>query len=368
MTPHPDLAAVAAAGWAVETAPGPTGRDYHRAWRGGWQRGSYRPESLREMCEETPDMLTIHQGDNLATLRSAVERGERFDLVELDGPYGAGLEGWDCLTEAEYVAHYAERLTLVRQVLQPWGVVFLFGYPEMVALVRAWAQQTGTLHLRRWVNWYKQVTAHKGRKVEAVAVWLRDSPSAAAAAAFGAELKRCRLERGWTLAQVGQMAGRPWWHRGGNLYFETGSGGFPSREDFDLLCEMFDINPENWPNVAAAACYEDLTNLDYIGTHYAEDTRDLNDAGLRSKPVGLYTDLFRPVVPPREQRRALVLYGGSGNAAIAAGRLGYAVDICESDPARCEIIRRHYAWHVERRDETPVEELGPLFNLGRDAA
>jgi hypothetical protein len=121
--------------------------------------------------------LTIHHGDNLDTLRGLVERGERFDLVELDGPYGAGLEGWDVLTEPEYTAHYAARLELVRQVLQPWGVVYLFGYPEMVALVRAWAQQSGALHLRRWINWYKQVTAHKGRKVEAIALFTMPASS-----------------------------------------------------------------------------------------------------------------------------------------------------------------------------------------------
>lgn len=306
--------------------------------------------------------LTIHNTDNLEALRAFAAEGARFDLVELDGPYGAGLEGWDVLTDAEYVAHYAERLTLVRQVLQPWGVVFLFGYPEMVALVRAWAAESGALHLRRWLTWYKQVTAHKGRKVEAVAVFLRDTPSAAAAA-FGEVLRQRRLARGWTLADVGRLAGRPWWHRGGNLYFETGSGGFPSRDDFEVLCQIFEIDPTDWPNVAEAACYDEITDLDYLGRHYSETTRDLNDAGLRSKPVGLYSDLFRPVVPPRPSKRALVLYGGSGNAAIAAARLGYDVDVCETDPARCALIQRRYAWQVERRDETPVEELGPLFAI-----
>jgi 23S rRNA G2069 N7-methylase RlmK/C1962 C5-methylase RlmI len=64
-------------------------------------------------------MLTIHNADNLDVLRDLAARGEKFDLVELDGPYGAGLEGWDVLTEDEYLAHYAERLTLVRQILQP---------------------------------------------------------------------------------------------------------------------------------------------------------------------------------------------------------------------------------------------------------
>lgn len=303
--------------------------------------------------------LTIHNTDNLEALRAFAAEGARFDLVELDGPYGAGLEGWDVLTDAEYVQHYAERLALVRQVLQPWGVVFLFGYPEMVALVRAWAAESGALHLRRWITWYKQVTAHKGRKVETIAMFIVP-PAHGALAAFGAFIKAERERRGWTLRDVGREAGRDWWHRGGNLYFETGSGGHPSVDDFLTLARVFNFNPNDWPQVCSDS-YEDVTNLDYLSAHYSETTRDLNDAGLRSKPVGLYTDLFRPVVPPRPSKRALVLYGGSGNAAIAAARLGYDVDVCETDPARCDLIRRRYAWQVERRDETPLVELGPLF-------
>jgi len=61
---------------------------------------------------------------------------------------------------------------------------------------------------------------------------------------------------------------------------------------------------------------------------------------LRSKPVGLYVDLFKPTIPPTEKRKALVLYGGSGNAAIAAEALGYEVTVIEQDPKRCKLIEK----------------------------
>lgn len=310
--------------------------------------------------------LTLHQGDNLATLQRLADAGERFDLIELDGPYGAGLEEWDRLTEEEYIAHYAPRLALVRQLLQPWGVVFFFGYPEMCAEIKAWARQTGTLHLRRWLTWYKQVTAHKGRKCETVLMFIQPEGDRLFDE-FKVWLNKRRVKMRVSLRDALRLTGINLQHAdrtaggiGGWLWYEAESSTIPTRADYAAIKRVFDT-PDRYDVIPNLTSFDGLTNLDYIGRHYPEDTRDLNDAGLRSKPVGLYLDLFRPVVPPRDTKRALVLYGGSGNAAIAAGRLGYAVDICEADVGRCDLIRRRWAWGVDYRDETPVEEMGPLF-------
>lgn len=299
--------------------------------------------------------LDIRHGDNLATLAELKAAGAKFDLVELDGPYMAGLEDWDSLSEAEYIQHYADRLALVRDVLQPWGVVFVFGYPEGCAEIKSWAHRSGTLYLRRWLTWYKQRTAHKGRKVENVLMFLRDMPAAGPMDAFRAMLKQERLRRAWSLVDVGRHATQQghitWWHRGGNMYFETGSGDTrPSLQDFCILARVFQFDPYQWPNVIDGS-YPGLTDLDYIAGGYPEDSTDLNDAGLRSKPVQLYLDLFRPTIPPTDTRRALVLYGGSGNAGIAAAALGYDVTICETDPARVTMIRDRWAGQVAKWTE-----------------
>ena len=147
----------------------------------------------------------------------------------------------------------------------------------------------------------------------------------------------------------------------GAIWFESDNSRPPAYGDYMVLKGFFDI-PDRFDPIIGFQSFEDITNLDFISATYPEDTRELNDAGLRSKPVGLYLDLFRPTVPPRDTKRALILYGGSGNAAIAAGQIGYDVTVCETDPTRCEYIRRRWAWKVERRDETPVADLGPLFN------
>lgn len=316
-------------------------------------------------------ILTIHHCDNLEALRRFAANGDRFDLCELDGPYAAGLEGWDILTDDQYLAHYADRLPLVRDVLQPWGVSFLFGYPEGCAEIKAWARQTNTLHLRRWLTWYKQRTAHKGRKCETVLVF-EFPKSTSLWVDFQSWLRARRREMGITVKQAMiasdvntyAVTGKNDGERGGGgwLWFEADSSRYPAPDEYDRMSKVLSI-PPRFASLQSVESLDGVTDIDFISATYPEDTRELNDAGLRSKPVGLYLDLFRPTVPPRETRRALVLYGGSGNAAIAAGKLGYDVDICETDPARCEMIRRRWAWQVERRDETPTAELGPLFNM-----
>jgi 16S rRNA G966 N2-methylase RsmD len=85
-----------------------------------------------------------------------------------------------------------------------------------------------------------------------------------------------------------------------------------------------------------------LTDIDFL-TVPVERAIQLNAQGLRSKSIGLYDRLFHPIASQSEVRgKALILYGGSGNAAIAASRLGYDVDICEADEQRCAIIQDNY--------------------------
>ena len=248
--------------------------------------------------------LTIHQCDNLEALRRFAANGDRFDLVEIDGPYGAGLEGWDILTEDEYLAHYTARLPLVRDVLQPWGVSFLFGYPEGCAEIKAWTRQSGALHLRRWLTWYKQRTAHKGRKCETVLLFIQ--PQAGSLASdLARALESGRKQRGWTIAESMRRTGINAHLAGkgaGFLWYENGQT-LPSRDEYARLKAVFML-PDVFDFVCEIQSFDDLTNIDYIGITYPEDTRELNDAGLRSKPVGLYLDLFRPTVPPLKEARA----------------------------------------------------------------
>jgi hypothetical protein len=279
--------------------------------------------------------MRILNGDNLQILKSL--EGERFDLAELDGPYMAGLEGWDILTEAEYIQHYAERLTALRPLLQPWGVVFVFGYPEGVAEIKSWAHRTNVLYCRRWLHWYNNNAAHAGRRVQVSGVFVK-SPNDGLFAEFREWLKQKRGSMGITIEQAHNLTGIHPGCRGGYIWFESESSSVPTSLEYATLKKFFDV-PERFDMLQGIQAYPGITDIDFL-TVPVEIAEQLNDNGLRSKPIQLYVNLFKPTIPPTEKRKALILYGGSGNAAIAAEALGYEVTIIEQDPKRCKLIEK----------------------------
>lgn len=284
--------------------------------------------------------MRIINGDNLQILKSL--EGERFDLAELDGPYMAGLEGWDILTEAEYIQHYAERLTALRPLLQPWGVVFVFGYPEGCAEIKSWAHKTETLYLRRWIHWYNNRATHQGRFIQvALAFDLGDT----LLNDFRNILKERRAQKGMTIGKVGieldisaHVALKNNGNMGGYLWFESPNSRRPNQEQYLKLKSFFEL-PEKYDAIPYQSAYDGLTGIDVMRVP-VEKAEELNDKGLSSKPIKLYLNLFQPTIPPTEKRKALVLYGGSGNAAIAAEALGYEVTVIEQDPKRCKLIEK----------------------------
>lgn len=284
--------------------------------------------------------MRIINGDNLQILKSL--EGERFDLAELDGPYMAGLEGWDILTEAEYIQHYAERLTALRPLLQPWGVVFVFGYPEGCAEIKSWAHRTNSLYCRRWVHWYNNQAAHAARRIQVAVMLTKHDPSLMAE--FKSWLKNARESKGMSLREARLAAGvnvqlldNPNASSGGYFWYEADCSDIPTLADYQGIKRAFNV-PDKF-DVLPMLTFEGVTNLDFMKVP-PEKAEHLNDEGLRSKPIQLYANLFKPTIPPTENRKALILYGGSGNAAIAAEALGYEVTIIEQDPKRCKLIEK----------------------------
>lgn len=302
--------------------------------------------------------MRVLVGDNLDALRGLVATNSKFDLVELDGPYMAGLEDWDDLTEQEYIDHYVERLTLVRDVLQPWGVVFVFDYPEGCAEIKSWAHRTNTLRLRRWLHWYNNRAAHEGRRIQVIIMFVLP-PNSDLFADFRQWLRTKRLKMGITIEDAHNLTGIHPGCRGGYIWFESESASPPTAAEYAILKDFFGV-PDYYDGLNEVTSCRGLTNIDFLQVP-VEQAAHLNDNGLRSKPIGLYVDLFEPTIPLTDKRRALVLYGGSGNAAIAAGALGYEVTVCEIDPDRCDLIRTRYDDEIGRWQRILEARQAPLF-------
>jgi len=321
--------------------------------------------------------LSIICGDNLDVM---VEMGKNlgkghyratFDLVEFDGPYKSETTGaeWDDLTWNEFRDHYETRFKIARYLMTPWGILFAFGYPEGAAEIRDVSIRESRLFLRRWITWDKTNNAHHGRKIEAILLFMKTDPKFDLLK-FGEFIKKKRLERDWSLVDVGKKIGDPWVHRGGNLYHETGSGGFPDQDLYLRLADLFEFDPKEYFHIVDPV-FPGLTNLDLIRTPRTERAVDLG-GNLRSKPRILYEQIFRAGIPPvqiAERPRALIAYGGSGNAAIAAASLGFQTIVIEEDRERCADIYRRAEWILNRRAiENPDQDLGPIFRKNGELA
>jgi len=291
--------------------------------------------------------MHIINGENLAVMETLRQAGESFHLVELDGPYNAGLEEWDALSGAEYLQHYAQRLEAVKQILDPRGVVFIFGYPEGCAEIKAWAEGAGIFILRRWLTWHVQSTAHNGRKIQTI-LFFTQPMNLQALAEFREAIKTQRLKMNITIEQAHNETGIGAGLRGGYAWFESYTGKIPTDEEYKTLKLYFDL-PDEFDQIPYLASYPALTDIDLI-TVAPEPALILNDNGLRSKPATLYVRLFRPVIQARkiENPRALILYGGSGNAGIAAEALGYDVTVIEQDSARCQAMEERAPAEIKK--------------------
>jgi len=289
--------------------------------------------------------MRILNGDNLQILKSL--EGERFDLAELDGPYMAGLEGWDILTEHEYIQHYAERLTALRPLLQPWGVVFVFGYPEGCAEIKSWAHRTEFFNCLRWITWYKQWTMHSARKTETILVLNRGKlvteKQMNIVSDFRKTIKDERKKKGLSIKDAFLQTGHDpkLSHKaGGFLWYENENAKLPTYPEYQRLKSFFGL-PSQFDNIPSMASVSvpGITNIDYITVPTGDSIRLSDENTLHSKAPKLYIDLFSPF-RSGEKQKALILYGGSGNAAIAAEALGYEVTVIEQDPKRCKLIEK----------------------------
>lgn len=310
--------------------------------------------------------LTLYNEDNLKVLHQLKASGQKFDLVEIDGPYMAGLEDWDNMTEQEYIQHYAERLTLVRDVLKPWGVVFVFGYPEGISEIKVWCRQSKILGFLRWITWYKQWTLHSARKTEHILClcntrdwYFPEESTLLSKFRMAVKQGRERLQMNIKQAYLACGGDPKFAHKaGGWFWYENKNSRIPTAAEYMRLKEFFGLPSELNDIVylpTSERSFKGLTDIDYV-TVPTGNSVALNDKTLRSKSPELYLKLFQPV-PTNGTKKALVLYGGSGNAGIAAACLDYNVVMCETSEKRCEAIRQCWEKDVKIWRERTTAQL-----------
>ena len=127
------------------------------------------PFELPLRCGE-PNYSSIVCGDVIETLEGLPE-DRTFDLVIADPPYNIGKDfgnNSDCMPEEEYVKWSWRWLELCLSLLAENGIMYVYGFPEIVARIAA----RHPLEDQRWLVWH-----YTNKTVPRLSFWQRSHES-----------------------------------------------------------------------------------------------------------------------------------------------------------------------------------------------
>ncbi len=191
-------------------------------------------------------MNEIITGDSLPTLKTRVE-SDSVDLLVTDPPYGYSFMGKDWDKAVPSVEVWQECL----RVLKPGSFAFVMSAPRQDVL----SQMIVRLGMAGFdtsftsIYWTYASGFPKAANVSKL-VDKRGGKSASDYKVLNQEIARARQESGLSLKQIGEKMTEytngqygAWYHRGGMMFFETGTN-LPSRPEWDNLIKILPIKQE----------------------------------------------------------------------------------------------------------------------------
>lgn len=177
---------------------------------------------------------TIYNEDCLDTMKRMPDGF--VDLVLTDPPYAITANRWDVALDLESLWREVKRIARD-------GAVFVFtaSQPFTTDLInsnRKWFKY-------EWIweksNFSNQMNAkHQPLKIhENIIVFYKGREDLMVE--FGKYVKEQRRKLGLSLKQVGELCNRPWYHRGGHMFFETGMS-LPSKAEYLKLKDVLQLD------------------------------------------------------------------------------------------------------------------------------
>jgi len=177
---------------------------------------------------------TIHQGDCLELLKQIPDNS--VDVVVTDPPYNVINMDWDNAINWNILAKEIYR------VLKVNGSIYIFGqFPMICDVYVSFSKQ---FKFKQDLVWYKNRGFSLANTIftkyhENILFFVKGNEEILKS--FGKRIKEKRLELGLSLRQIGDLCDEKWYHRGGNMYYETGLS-CPTKEQYNKLMDVLGLD------------------------------------------------------------------------------------------------------------------------------
>lgn len=264
----------------------------------------------------------IHNIDCLEGLNQLEDNS--VDSVVIDPPYNMGKDFEnDDKSWADYVDWCNKWLLQLKRVLKPAGNLIIFGTFE--SLSRTYVKLLLDFNYKECIVWHKRNGGYTN-KYELILRVIK--PSKDLLCDFGNYLKSRRKDLNISLKEIGGLCQEKWYHRGGNMYFETGLN-YPNMVQYVRLKKILSLNDDfdsfifklNKGFITLSELNGQGNVFDYlVGDGIVGGVQLKNKVHSTQKPL----KLLRRIIKKLSDNEDIILdcFMGSGTTALACKQLG----------------------------------------------
>lgn len=297
----------------------------------------------------------IIQKDVMEVLKNTPEH--TFDCIISDPPYNISIDEWDKIDN--YKEFTKDWISEVIRVTKPNKAIWVFGNQHNISIMKPILDNNPLVAFRSIIIWNKGVgipSCYNFSDLYEEILYYIKVPDFKIKKSFGDYIKKRRLELNISLKEIGNLCNEKWYHRGGQLYFETGLAKPTVKQYFQLkeilkLNNQFDIWFDN----------HFIFNLESIGVKWKYDKDKRNKRGWKNpgnvwyisqlsgafkereahptqKPISLISRMIK--VSSNKGDLVLDLFAGTGTTSLVAKQLNRKFICIELEDRYIKIINK----------------------------
>jgi len=300
----------------------------------------------------------IIRGECLEEMKKMEEN--KFDGVVIDPPYNVGIADWDIIEN--YEKFCIDFINEAVRITKPNKAIWIFGNQHNISIMKNIMDKISLIKFRSKVIWNKGVGIPNNNsfsnKYEEILYYIK-LPDEDVKKEFGKHIKERRLELNISLKEIGKLCNEKWYHRGGQLYFETGIA-IPTVKQYKVLKNVLNID-DKWD-----IWFDNhfIFNLEAVGVKWKYENDKRNKRGWKNcgdvwdvpqlsgtfkerldhptqKPIKLIEIIIK--VSSNEEDLILDLFAGTGTTSFVCNKLNRKFIAIEQEEKYIKIINERLA-------------------------